>query len=99
MPPLPLATPFGEPDYLPDDLVAHQNGDSGTLSSQGTVLAPANHQQSQSSILPYSTLPSSETRTPHNFQPLDLRLPSRLPNVFQEDDVTHHDRLRNVKQL
>ena len=97
LPPSPLATEFGEPNNLPDDVAVHQKGGEGTLSSQGTVPAAANHQQSQASIPPHPTPPSGEECTTNNVQRLDLRLPPRPPNVFQ-DDFTYHNRLRNGKQ-
>lgn len=99
LPPSPLPAAFGEPGCLPDDVVVHRKGDEGTLSSQGRVLAAANHQQPQPSILSYSTLPSSEKCTTNNVQHLDLRLPPRPPNVFQHDDVTYYGRQRNGKRL
>jgi hypothetical protein len=99
LPPSPLATAFGEPDGLSDDVAVHQKGDEGTLSSQSTVLAAANHQQSQPSIVSYSTLPSNERCTTNNVQRLDLRLPPRPPSVFQQEDFTYLDRLRNGREL
>ena len=99
LPPSPLATAFSKLNNLPDDVTVHQKGDEGPLSSQGTALAATNHQQSQPSILSYSTSPSGERCTTNNVQRLDLRLPPRPPNVFQQDGFTHHDRLRNGKQL
>jgi hypothetical protein len=96
LPPSPLATAFDEPNNLPDDVAVHQKGDEGTLSSPGTVFAAANHQQSQPSISPYSTSPSGERYTTNDVQRLDFPHP---PNVFQQDDFTYHDRLRNGEQL
>jgi hypothetical protein len=96
LPPSPLANAFDEPNNLQDDVAVHQKGDEGTLSSQGTVLAAADHQQSQ---LSYSTLPSNERYTTDNVQRLDLQLPPRSPNMFQQDDFTYLDRLRNGEQL
>jgi hypothetical protein len=87
LPPSPLANAFDEPNNLQDD------------SSQGTVLAAADHQQSQPSTLSYSTLPSNERWTTDNVQRLDLQLPPRSPNVFEQDDFTYLDRLRNGEQL
>lgn len=96
LPPSPLTTASGEPGCLADNVAVHRGGDKGTFSSQGTVLAAANHQQSQPSC---STLSSRERCITNNVQRLDLRLPPRPPDVFPHDDITHHDRLRNGKQL
>jgi hypothetical protein len=99
LPPSPLATAFGEPNNLPDDVAVNQKGDEGTRSSQSTVLAAANHHQSQPSILPYPTVPSGERCTTNNVQRLDLRLPPRPPNPLQQDDFIYLHHLRNGKQL
>jgi hypothetical protein len=75
-----------------------QNGDGGTLSSQGTVLAgdvTNNHNHQSYHALPY-LLAKSVQRITYRVWICDCLYSP--PNVFQQDNGTYHDRLRNGKQ-